>query len=69
MCIGGNVNLPESVKNNHQLLKCPNCGSMMSIDAIYLREDPRTKVKIIERTLSCKECKIRIRQCIYMTKM
>ncbi len=69
MCIGGNVNLPDPIKDNYQLLKCPNCGSLMSIDAVYLREDARSKVRIIERTLSCKECKIRIRQYIYVSKV
>ncbi|NPA23852.1 MAG: hypothetical protein GXO23_06125 [Crenarchaeota archaeon] len=69
MCVGGDANLPEHVRENQQLLRCPNCGSLMNVDAVYLREDPRSKSKIIERAMSCRDCKIRIRQYIYISRV
>jgi len=60
------VDLPPIVKNNEKVLRCPCCGNKLSIDAVYLKEDPRHNVKIVERALSCKACKIRIRQYVYL---
>ncbi len=62
----GDAVLPEHVKRNVRLLQCPCCGKKLNVDAVYLKEDPRFKSRIIERALSCQSCRIRIRQYIYL---
>jgi predicted RNA-binding Zn-ribbon protein involved in translation (DUF1610 family) len=46
--------------------KCPSCGSIMIVDGEWVREDSRHKVKLIERSLTCPNCKVRIRQYVYL---
>ncbi len=62
----GDVIIPEEVRKNTKLLLCPCCGKKLNIDAVYIKEDPKFKTRIIERALSCQSCRIRIRQYIYI---
>jgi hypothetical protein len=39
---------------------------MMLIDGEWVREDSRHRVKLIERSLTCPNCKVRIRQYVYL---
>ena len=38
----------------------------MVVDGEWVREDNRRRVKLVERTLTCPNCKVRIRQYIYI---
>ncbi|GAB6946391.1 hypothetical protein JCM16161A_05210 [Vulcanisaeta sp. JCM 16161] len=51
---------------NPYVNKCPSCGSVMVVDGEWVREDSRHRVKLIERSLTCPNCKVRIRQYIYL---
>ncbi|GAB6944830.1 hypothetical protein [Vulcanisaeta sp. JCM 14467] len=51
---------------NPYVNKCPSCGSVMMIDGEWIREDSRHRAKLIERSLTCPNCKVRIRQYIYL---
>ncbi|MGC8543961.1 MAG: hypothetical protein ACP5NQ_08465 [Vulcanisaeta sp.] len=46
--------------------RCPSCGSIMIVDGEWIREDNRRKAKLVERSLTCPNCKVRIRQYIYL---
>ena len=56
----------KSLARNTNILRCPCCGNALSIDAVYMREDPKYNTRVIERALSCKTCRIRIRQYVYL---
>ncbi|BDR91367.1 hypothetical protein [Vulcanisaeta souniana] len=51
---------------NPYISKCPSCGSVMAIDGEWIREDSRHRVKLVERSLSCPHCKVKIRQYVYL---
>jgi len=59
-------NVTMLVRRNDKLLRCPCCGSLLTVDAMYMRDDPRYNTKVIERAMSCKACRIRIRQYVYL---
>ncbi|ADY00399.1 hypothetical protein VMUT_0183 [Vulcanisaeta moutnovskia 768-28] len=51
---------------NPYVNKCPSCGFIMIVDGEWAREDNRHRVKLIERSLTCPNCKVKIRQYIYL---
>ncbi len=51
---------------NQFINKCPSCGSIMNVDSEIIREDSRRRAKLVERTLTCPHCKVRIKQQVYI---
>ena len=51
---------------NKYINLCPSCGRRLNVDAEWLNEDSRHKVKLVERSLTCSNCKIKIRQVVYL---
>jgi C4-type Zn-finger protein len=53
-------------RSNEFVNACPSCGHKLSIEGEWVREDSRHRAKLVERSLSCPDCKVKIRQFIYL---
>lgn len=45
---------------------CPSCGHELSVEGAWVREDSKHRAKLVERSLHCPECKVKIRQFVYL---
>ncbi|MEZ0249232.1 MAG: hypothetical protein ABWJ97_08140 [Thermoproteus sp.] len=47
---------------------CPSCGRPMNEDSRIMRIEHLTGHRILERLLICPNCKVKIREMVYLTR-
>ncbi|MBP1448542.1 MAG: hypothetical protein JZD41_00765 [Thermoproteus sp.] len=50
------------------LLTCPSCGRSMKEDSRIMRVEHLTGNRVLERVLICTDCKVKIREVVYLSK-